>query len=105
MENKCNAVKCYKCSYKKTPRSPETNKLLKNRLNRISGQITGIIKMIDDGRYCGDILTQVAAAESALESFAYVVLKEHMETCVTEKIKDGDPEIIGETVELMRKLK
>lgn len=105
MECKCNEEKCEKCSYKKTPRSEETVKLLKNRLNRISGQIGGIINMIDDGRYCGDILTQVAAIESALESFAYVILKEHMETCVVEKIKDGDTEVISETVELMRKLK
>jgi DNA-binding FrmR family transcriptional regulator len=61
--------------------------------------------MIDDGRYCGDILTQVAAIESALESFAYVVLKEHMETCVVEKIKEGNTDVVSETVELMRKLK
>lgn len=105
MECKCSKEKCNECSYKKTPRSEETVKLLKNRLNRISGQIGGIINMIEDGRYCGDILTQVAAIESALESFAYVVLKEHMETCVVEKIKDGDTDVISETVELMRKLK
>ena len=101
----CEKKNCCDCSYKKTPRSEEQNKLLKNRLNRISGQIGGIINMIDNGRYCGDILTQVAAVESALESFAYVILKEHMETCVCEKIKEGDTAVIEETVELMRKLK
>ena len=105
MDCKCYEEKCENCSYKKTPRSAETVRLLKNRLNRISGQIGGIINMIDDGRYCGDILTQVAAIESALESFAYVVLKEHMETCVVEKIKDGNTDVVSETVELMRKLK
>ena len=105
MGKNCNDTKCCKCSYKKTPRSEQTNKLLRNRLNRISGQLSGIVKMIDDGRYCGDILTQVAAVESALESFAYVILREHMETCVSDKIKDGDTDIIGETVDLMRKLK
>ena len=105
MDCKCYEEKCENCSYTKTPRSEETVKLLKNRLNRISGQIGGIINMIDDGRYCGDILTQVAAIESALESFAYVVLKEHMETCVVEKIKEGNTDVVSETVELMRKLK
>ena len=105
MDCKCNDEKCESCSYKKTPRSEETVKLLKNRLNRISGQIGGIINMIDDGRYCGDILTQVAAVESALESFAYVVLKEHMQTCVVEKIKEGNTDVVSETVDLMRKLK
>ena len=105
MDCKCYEEKCENCSYKKTPRSEETVRLLKNRLNRISGQIGGIINMIDDGRYCGDIFTQVAAIESALESFAYVVLKEHMETCVVEKIKEGNTDVVSETVELMRKLK
>ena len=105
MNCKCKEEKCCNCSYKKTPRSEETVKKLKNRLNRISGQIGGIVNMIEDGRYCGDVLTQIAAVESALESVAYMILKEHMETCVSEKIKDGDSSVIEETVELMRKLK
>ena len=62
-------------------------------------------KMLDENRYCGDILTQVAAVESALQSFGYVILKEHMETCVVEEIRKGNSDIVDEAVELMKKLK
>ncbi|MBQ9951000.1 MAG: metal-sensing transcriptional repressor [Clostridia bacterium] len=90
---------------KHTPRSEEQRKLLDNRLNRIVGQLNGIRKMLDENRYCGDILTQIAAAESALQSMGYLILKEHMETCVTEGVRAGDDEIMSEAFELMKKLK
>ena len=69
------------------------------------GQLNGISKMLDDNRYCGDILTQVAAVESALQAFGYLVLKEHMETCVVEEIKKDNVKIVDEAVELIKKLK
>ena len=74
-------------------------------LKTARGQIDGILKMVEENRYCGDILNQVAAVESALQNFGYVVLQNHMETCVTEKIRRGEEGIIEETVELIRKLK
>ena len=61
--------------------------------------------MLDDNRYCGDVLTQIAAVESALQSFGYVVLKEHMETCVVEEIQKGNVQVVDEAVELIKKLK
>lgn len=91
--------------YKETPRGEESQKLLQNRLNRIIGQLNGIKKMIDDNRYCGDILTQVAAAESALQSFGYIILQDHMETCVTQQILKGNEETIPEVIDLIKKLK
>ena len=93
------------CHYKQTPREEEELKLLKNRLNRIIGQLNGINKMIEDNRYCGDIMIQVAAVESALQSFGYLVLKDHMETCMVEEIKKGNTEIVEEVMELIKKLK
>lgn len=93
------------CRYKSTPRSEELQKQLRNRINRVIGQMSGIQKMIEDNRYCGDILTQIAAAESALQGLGYLVLKEHMETCVVEEIKKGNTEIVEEAVELVKKLK
>jgi len=93
------------CRYKATPRSPETLRQLQNRLNRITGQLGGIAKMLEENRYCGDILTQVAAAESALQSFGYIILQEHMETCVVEGIRAGDTEILDEALGLIKKLK
>ena len=103
-ENHCGG--CEGCMRTKhTPRSDEQRKILDNRLNRIVGQLNGIRKMLDEDRYCGDILTQIAAAESALQSMGYLILKEHMETCVTEGVRAGDPEIMAEAFELMKKLK
>lgn len=102
MENK-NCCDC--CRYKSSPRSEETVRQLENRLNRITGQLGGIRKMINENRYCGDILTQVSAVESALQSFGYIILREHMETCMAEKIKEGNTEIIDEAVELIKKLR
>lgn len=93
------------CHQKATPRSDEAQKLLQNRLNRMIGQLGGIKKMIDENRYCGDVLVQVAAVESALQSFGYIVLKDHLETCVTEEVKAGNPDIMDETLDLIKKIK
>ena len=92
------------CHKKSTPRDEMELKQLKNRLNRMAGQLNGIGKMLDENRYCGDILIQVAAVERALQSFAYLVLQEHMETCVVEEIQKGNTAVVGEAVELMKKL-
>jgi DNA-binding FrmR family transcriptional regulator len=61
--------------------------------------------MLDENRYCGDILNQVAAVESALQAFGYLILQEHMETCVVEEVKKGNIAIMEEAVELVKKLK
>lgn len=99
-------VKCPACErYKHTPRGEEEIKDLKVRLNRIIGQLNGITKMLDDNRYCGDILMQIAASESALQQVGYILLKSHMDTCVKEDIKAGKEDSLEEAFELMRKLK
>ena len=69
------------------------------------GQLNGISRMLEENRYCGDILTQVAAVESALQSFGYIVLKEHLETCVVEEVENGNDKIMEEVIELVKKLK
>ncbi len=93
------------CHLKSTPREEAGVRQLKNRLNRMVGQLNGIGRMLDENRYCGDILTQVAAVESALQAFGYLVLQEHMETCVVEEIQKGNTQVVRETVELIKKLK
>ena len=95
---------CY-CHQKATPRSEKERKQLQNRLSRMAGQLNGISRMLEENRYCGDILTQVAAVESALQAFGYAILKEHMETCVVEEIQKGNTAIVDEAVELVKKLK
>ena len=101
----CGKASCHACHHKKTPRSEAELKSLKNRLNRISGQLAGISRMLDENRYCGDILVQVAAVQSALQNFAYLVLQEHLETCVVEEIAKGNVQVVDEAVELIKKLK
>jgi DNA-binding FrmR family transcriptional regulator len=62
------------------------------RLQRIEGQVRGLQKMVDDDRYCIDVLTQVGAVKAALESVALLLLADHTEHCVAEAIRGGDGE-------------
>lgn len=78
---------------------------MKSRLHRMVGQLNGIEKMLDDGRYCGDILIQISAIESALQALGYMVLQDHLETCVREKVKEDDEEVMKEVLTLIKKLK
>ena len=91
--------------YRRTPRSEEDLRRLRNRLNRMAGQLNGIGRMLDENRYCGDILIQIAAVEKALQSFGYIILQDHMNTCVAEEVLRGNAAVLDETVELMKKLK
>ena len=93
------------CRYKHTPRSEEAEKKLINRLNRVIGQLGGIKKMVEEDRYCGDILMQVAAVESALQSFGYLLLQDHLTTCVVEEIQKGNVDVVDEAMELIKKMK
>ena len=97
MEEKC-------CCSKKKVRSPEEKKRLINRLNRISGQINGLKKMLENDEYCVDILTQSAAVSAALDSFERVLLDEHIRTCVADNIRKGNDEVIEELVDILRKM-
>lgn len=96
---------CDCCHHKNTPRDAKEQKQLQNRISRIIGQLNGIKSMIDDNRYCGDILIQIGAVESALQSLGYVILQDHLQTCVVEEIKNGNEGIMEEAVELIKKLK
>ena len=100
----CRAEGCC-CHHKNTPRDPKELRQLQNRLKRMMGQLGGISKMLEDNRYCGDILIQVAAVESALQSFGYLVLQDHLETCVVEEIQKGNTQVVDEALELIKKLK
>lgn len=96
---------CACCRRKDIPREAEEQRKLNSRINRIIGQLKGIQAMIEDNRYCGDILIQIGAVESALQSLGYVILEEHMQTCVADGVRQGDTQILSEAVELMKKIK
>jgi CsoR family transcriptional regulator, copper-sensing transcriptional repressor len=69
--------------------TPHKDQLLK-RLARIEGQVRGIARMIEDDRYCIDILTQLGAVDTALEAVAIRVLEEHVQHCVAGALTSGD---------------
>jgi DNA-binding FrmR family transcriptional regulator len=70
----------------------KNKKAIQSRLRRIEGQVRGIEKMVDEDRYCIDVLTQVNAVRAALESVALQLLADHTEHCVTEAIRTGGGE-------------
>lgn len=94
----------HECCHKTKERSEEEYKVLINRLNRIEGQIRGIKNMVEKDAYCTDILTQVAAANAALNSFSKVLLANHIHTCVVEDIREGKEDTIDELVATIQKL-
>ena len=91
------------CCHKKV-RSREEMQDLIHRLNRIEGQIRGIKGMLEKDAYCIDILTQVSAANSALNSFTKRLLSEHIRSCVAEDVRNGNDEKLEELVNTLPKL-
>ena len=92
------------CRQKKTPRDEELVNNLEKRINRISGQLNGVTKMIKENRYCHDVLIQIAAIESALKEVGFILLKDHMTSCVVDDIKNNDLSSLEEAIELSKKL-
>jgi DNA-binding FrmR family transcriptional regulator len=72
---------------------------LQKRLRRIEGQVRGLQRMIDEDTYCIDVLTQVSATTSALQSVAIGLLDEHLRHCVTEAVAAGGPESAAKVAE------
>jgi DNA-binding FrmR family transcriptional regulator len=64
---------------------------LNARLKRIEGQVRGLERMVDEDRYCIDVLTQVNAARAALKKVGLILLKDHVDHCVAGAIRSGDP--------------
>jgi CsoR family transcriptional regulator, copper-sensing transcriptional repressor len=87
---------CHLPEGRKSYHSDKVKKNLVTRLNRIEGQIRGIKGLIEKDTYCDDIITQISATQSALNSVAKILLEGHLKTCVTERIQEGDTEILDE---------
>ena len=81
----------------------EKKKLIK-RLNIIEGQIRGLNKMVENDIYCPDILIQVSAVNSALNSFSKELLNRHIRECVKEDIQKGNEETLEELIEVLQKM-
>ncbi len=85
-------------------RDAETKKALRNRLKRIEGQIRGLEGMLEENAYCPDILVQVSAVNSALNSFNKELLAQHIKSCVVDDIKKGDDATVDELVCVIQKM-
>ncbi|MBQ9154570.1 MAG: metal-sensing transcriptional repressor [Solobacterium sp.] len=95
---------CPACSGRHKERSEEEKKKLLTRLRKAEGQIRGIEKMVESDLYCPDILIQVSAVTSALNSFNKELLAAHIRSCVAEDIREGNEETIDELVKVLQKL-
>lgn len=85
-------------------RDEKEYKRLISRLNRIEGQVRGIKRMVETDRYCIDILMQVTAIQSALNSFNKELLGQHIKTCVIHDIREGKDDVVDELVCTLQKL-
>lgn len=85
------------------PRTDAEQKAMINRLKRIEGQVRGVQKMIEEDRYCIDILVQISAIQAALKKAGLAVTERHMKHCVTHAIDNGDgAHAIDELLEVMK---
>ena len=91
------------CSERKKKRSEEEKRALINRLSRIEGQIRGLRAMVEKDAYCPDILTQASAASAAINGFAKALLSEHIRTCVTEDLRQGNDAAAEELLDTLQK--
>lgn len=84
---------------------PEIKKTVQNRLKRIEGQIRGLQKMVEEERYCADVITQVSSVQEALRGVSKSLLQNHLRHCAAAAMQSGDPSVqeamVTELVQLM----
>lgn len=84
-------------------RSEEEKKVILSRLNRLIGQMNGIKSMIENDRYCDDVLIQLSAVDKSIKSLANLILDNHMHTCLIENIQKGNYEVVDEITDLFKR--
>jgi len=93
------------CDAKAVAVDPEIKERNQKRLRRIEGQIRGLQKMVDEERYCADIMVQISSVHEALRSVGRELLRNHLKHCATAAIRASDDDaekMYGELVELMK---
>lgn len=95
---------CDTSGERKSHHSDKVKSNLITRLNRIEGQIRGIKGLIEKDTYCDDVITQISATQSALNSVAKVLLEGHLKSCVAERIQEGDMEVLDEVLVTIQRL-
>jgi DNA-binding FrmR family transcriptional regulator len=99
-------MECTECKncIKTKHRTEQEKRDLISRLNKIEGQVKGVKKMIENDRYCDEILIQIAAIDKSMKSLGNVLLKSHLSTCVVNSIKEDNLEVIDQVMDLFRRL-
>lgn len=92
-----------KIENKTTVRSEEEKKEIITRLNRLTGQLNGIKKMVEEDRYCDDILIQLSASCKGIKSLANLILDKHVHSCLIDNIEKGNYEVVDEIVDLFKR--
>jgi len=82
----------------------DLKKSLLNRISRIEGQVRGIGKMISEDVYCDDVITQIMAVRSALNSLSQQLFEAHLKSCIVEQISSGSSGVLDELMETVRKM-
>lgn len=88
---------------KQTIRMEEDKKNITTRLHKLIGQLNGIEKMIEQDRYCQDVLIQLSAVEKGVKSLASLIIDKHLHTCVIKNIKEGNEQVMDELSDLFKK--
>ena len=91
-------------SSKTTKRTITEKQKLENRLKIIEGQVRGVSAMIEEERYCSDILIQISAITKSLQSLANIILENHIKTCVVRDLKADNLDVIDELINLIRRM-
>ena len=91
------------CNNRTKHRSEEEKKDIISRINRITGQMNGVKKMVEEDRYCDDILIQLAAIDKSVKSLAGVLLDRHIHSCLIEDIQNGNLQSVDEIVDLFKR--
>ena len=87
-----------------TERSEQDKKIMVNRLNRISGQVAGVKKMIVNNKYCNEILIQLSAICKSVKSLANLIIENHLYNCVVKDIKEGNLGVLSEVTNWFKRL-
>lgn len=91
------------CCEKKTYRDSEEKRRITNRLSRMEGQVKGIKKMVEEDKYCHDILIQLSAVENSVKSLSNYILEKHLYSCVANDLEKGNLDMIDELISLFKK--
>jgi CsoR family transcriptional regulator, copper-sensing transcriptional repressor len=82
----------------------KNKKAIITRLNRIEGQVKGVKKMVEEDIYCDDVLNQISSIKAALNGLSKALLERHINTCVVDKIKNDDTEVLDELLSTINKM-